>query len=106
MLSARGSCVFLLFIQTYNQEAIAIVTLDRGMFDGTGEPNHLFKPAIGDFELIMGNPFTAGAVTPRATDAQKVAVDNYFHVLRLHAGQIDFDDPAVSTAIDVSCGTP
>src|SRR5436190_7847454 len=76
------------------------------MFDRPGEPNHLFKTAVSNFQLIVRDAFAAGTVTPRAADAQQIAIDNHVNVCRFDACQIDFHDPTFWRAIDISRRTP
>src|SRR5437762_13106736 len=100
-LPARRSCLLLLFAQAQDQETVGIITFDGGMFDRAGKPNHLFKSAISNLELIVRDALATSAVAARPADAQQVAVDDHVNVERLDAGQIDLDDPAVLAAIHI-----
>src|SRR5256885_13591758 len=76
------------------------------MFDRAGELNHLFKSAVGNFQLVMRHAFAARSVAARPPDAQHVRLESDFYVGRFDARQIDFDDPAIFAAIHVGRGTP
>src|SRR6266403_1412582 len=96
VLSSRGFRLF--FAQPHNQEAVAIITFDCGMFDRARELNHLFKSAISNFKLVMRNPFAARSIAARPADAQDVRFESDFYIGRFDSGEIDFDDPTIFAA--------
>src|SRR6266404_1378706 len=83
-----------------------IVAFDGRVFDRAGKLDHLFEPAVGNIELIMGDPFAANTIAARSAEAQKPAVERHLDVSWLNPRQIDFHDPAISGSIHVGRGTP
>src|SRR5438105_15789758 len=76
------------------------------MLDRTRKLDHFFKAAVSDFQLIMRYAFTASSVSARSAQAQHATVDSNVNIARLNPRQIDFDDPPVLGAINISRRTP
>src|SRR5229473_6033255 len=104
--SARLFRALFLFAELQNQQTIVIVAGDGRVFDRAGKLDDFFEPAVSDFKLIVRNTLTADAVSAQAADAQKRAVDGDFDISGLDAGEIDFHDPTVMSAIHVGRRIP
>src|SRR5438105_14564710 len=76
------------------------------MLDRTRKLDHFFKAAVSDFQLIMRHAFTTSSVSARSAQTQHATVDRNVDVGRFNSRQIDFDDPPVLGAIDISRRTP
>src|ERR1700687_450981 len=93
-------------MQPQDQKTIMIIAGDRSVLDGTRKLNHLFKATISNFELIVRDSLAADAVAARATNAQHAPVNRDLDVLRSNAREVNFHDPTVARAIDISRRTP
>src|SRR5574341_2647362 len=50
------------FTKTQKQQSVAVVTFDLRVLDIAGKLNDFLEAAVGDFQLVMRDPFTAEAV--------------------------------------------
>src|SRR5215212_4694960 len=92
--------------QVKDQQAVAVVAQERSALDGAGEAERLLEAAVGDFELVVDDAFAEEGVAAGATDDERPAPDLYLDVVGAHARQVNFDDPAVRSPVDVRVGPP
>src|SRR5437867_11847730 len=93
-------------MQPQDQQPVAIIARHRCVFDRAGKLNRLFKPTVGNFKLVMRDAFATKTVAAQTAYAQQRAINRDLHVLWMDPSQIDFHDPPVRRAIDISRGTP
>src|SRR6267154_1147079 len=92
--------------QAKDQKAVMIIAFDRRLLDRAGKLDHFFKSAVSDLELIMRDPFAAGAVATRTADAEHRTIERDLNIPWLNSGQVDLHDPAIAGAVHIGRRTP
>jgi hypothetical protein len=89
-----------------DQQAVTVITQERRAFDGAREVERLLKPAVRDFELMIGDAFTEKSVTTTTRNAQRPILDYDFEFIGAHAREVYFHNPSIRSAINVRVWPP
>src|SRR5207237_1200452 len=92
--------------QAQDQQSVAVVALDFSAFNRAGEAQRLLEAAVSDFELVIGDGLLAESIAARTRQTKDGPRDLDLNLFRLHARQINFNQPAVLDAIHVRCRRP